>query len=80
MFGMKMPMFSAYLKKTDETVRAERKKKTYRKAFNTILEQAVEVPICQKQKNTVLKSLVLRFKVLEAVERLLLRVLEALKG
>ena len=50
MFGMKMPMFSAYLKKTDETVRAERKKKTYRKAFNTILEQAVEVPICQKQR------------------------------
>ena len=50
MFGMKMPMFSSYLKKTDETVRAERKKKTYRKAFNTILEQAVEVPICQKQR------------------------------
>lgn len=50
MFGMKMPMFSAYLKKTDETVRAERKKKTYRKAFNTILEQAIEVPICQKQR------------------------------
>ena len=33
-----------------KTVRAERKKKTYRKAFNTILEQAVEVPICQKQR------------------------------
>lgn len=50
MFGMEMPMFFVYLKKTDETVRAQRKKKTYRKAFKTILEQAVEVPICQKQK------------------------------
>lgn len=56
MFGMEMPMFSAYLKKTDATVRAGRKKKTYKKVFNTILEQAVEVPICQKQKATLFSA------------------------
>lgn len=56
MFGMEMPMFSAYLKKTDATVRAVRKKKTYKKAFNTILEQAVEVPVCQKQKVTLFSA------------------------
>ena len=41
-------------------------------------QQAVEDAV-SKQKNMVSKSLVLRFKVREAVERLLLRVLEALK-
>lgn len=56
MFGMDEPTFSAYLKKTDATVRAGRKKKTYKKVFNTILEQAVEVPICQKQKATLFSA------------------------
>lgn len=56
MFGIKIPEFSTYLKKTDATVRMGRKEKSYKKVFNNILEQAVEVPVFQKQKATLFSA------------------------
>lgn len=56
MFGIKIPEFSTYLKKTDATVKMGRKQKLYKKVFNNILEQAVEVPVFQKQKATLFSA------------------------
>lgn len=51
MFGIKIPEFSTYLKKTDATVKMGRKQKLYKRVFNNILEQAVEVPGISKTKS-----------------------------
>ncbi|MDY5181801.1 MAG: hypothetical protein SPH87_11390, partial [Butyribacter sp.] len=56
MFGLENPDFSIYLKKTDATVSMDRKQKLYKKVFNTILAQAVEVPVCQEQKATLFSA------------------------